>query len=399
MFLQEQRNEEALSNLNRALDLSLITNDRYNQSRIYLSYAKVFQAKNNIEKMKSALEKCMNIAVAESWHYIVIKALSMSIELAESQRDWKRTLDFTRQRQEHIDILNDARRNRDIQEIRTKLLVQKREHEAEILRLRTEELRQRIEEEVQKREQQQRIILQKSRMESLGRLAAGIAHEINQPLGMLNIGMQNLFNKIDQGQPSVEYIQKKKQTIEGHIQRIRKIIEHIRLFSRDRPKKEVGLFDVREVVQSALSMIGVQYREHNIQVDSDLGEIPLKCTGDPYRLEQVILNLLANARDALDEKFDSYDDRKRILIKTLNADQSILLEIADNGCGIPESALPAVFDPFYTTKDETCGTGLGLSICFGIVTEMGGTIDCRSQPGAGTTFLVTLPLLLQCQNI
>ncbi len=118
--------------------------------------------------------------------------------------------------------------------------------------------------------------------------------------------------------------------------------------------------------------------------------------GNKYRLEQVILNLLSNARDALAEKFDEFDDAKKITIRLFAETEKIIIEVEDNGCGLEAEFLPNVFDPFFTTKEESKGTGLGLSICYGIISEMNGSISLRSSKGE---FTVARIELVSCAGI
>jgi len=252
-------------------------------------------------------------------------------------------------------------------------------------------LETRVNDEIMKRQQQEQLVIQKSKLESLGRLAAGIAHEINQPLGMINIGIQNLFNKLSAGKVSKEYAAEKAEHFTQNIERIRRIIDHIRLFSRDQQSATPEPTDTRDIITNALSMLQAQCSEHNIKIIIHLPDLPLTVFGNKYRLEQVLLNLISNAKDAVEEKYDSFDDAKRITIRNFQTDQMISIEVEDNGSGICSEHLDRIFEPFFTTKSEGMGTGLGLSICYGIIHDMGGSITCRSEIGKGTVMSIALP--------
>jgi C4-dicarboxylate-specific signal transduction histidine kinase len=252
----------------------------------------------------------------------------------------------------------------------------------------------RVNEEIMKRRQQEQILIQKSKLESLGRLSAGIAHEINQPLGLINIGIQNLFNQLNLGQADKDYIEEKSQHFTQNIERIRKIIDHIRVFSRDQQAETATLIDTRTVIENALCLLSAQCKEHNISLEFSLAPEPLLILGNKYRLEQVILNLLSNAKAAVEARFDAFDDAKHIRIKNYLRDQIVIIEVEDNGCGIAEQDLLQIFEPFFTTKTESMGTGLGLSICYGIIHEMQGKIACKSQKASGTTISIELPACL-----
>ncbi|MBC8415513.1 MAG: GHKL domain-containing protein, partial [Candidatus Cloacimonetes bacterium] len=139
-----------------------------------------------------------------------------------------------------------------------------------------------------------------------------------------------------------------------------------------------------------------QFKNHNITIVEEMEPDLPQTVGNKYRLEQVILNLLSNARDALAEKFDEFDDAKKITIRLFAETEKIIIEVEDNGCGLEAEFLPNVFDPFFTTKEESKGTGLGLSICYGIISEMNGSISLRSSKGE---FTVARIELVSCAGI
>ncbi|MCD4820418.1 MAG: tetratricopeptide repeat protein [Candidatus Cloacimonetes bacterium] len=265
--------------------------------------------------------------------------------------------------------------------------------EIEIIKL-NKELEDRVQKELAKQKKQQQFLIQKSKLESLGKLAAGIAHEINQPLGGISMGMENLYFYFEEDQADKKYLQSKLQTIKGYIERISQIINHIRIFSRNQKSIIYEKIYVNEVVRNALSMINTQYKKHNVQIELNLEEDIGYVTGNKFKLEQVIVNLLSNAKDALEEKVSAIDNKsysKIITIKSYSKDDKIIIEIEDNGMGVEEDIIDNIFDPFFTTKDPEKGTGLGLSIIYGIINEMQGEITIESDVGKFTKMIVTLP--------
>ena len=173
------------------------------------------------------------------------------------------------------------------------------------------------------------------------------------------------------------------------------IIEHIRLFAREAGKPELSSVQVNKVVHSCLDMLGAQFRSRGIQLDCDLeGALP-HVSANPFSLEEVILNLLNNALDALEERLESDPTPPRVLISTEleeGTESRVKIKVADNGMGIPEDILARIFDPFFTTKDPDKGTGLGLAISRSIVEDSGGTLQIQTTRGKSTTFIISVPV-------
>ncbi|HPE55904.1 MAG TPA: response regulator [Bacteroidales bacterium] len=254
-------------------------------------------------------------------------------------------------------------------------------------------LEKRVKEELKKRERQQQLLIQKSKLESMGELAAGIAHEINQPLGGISMGLDNILFKLSMGKVSEEYIRTKIDALFQDIDRIRQIINHVRVFSRDQKNLVDERVDINSVIHDALSLISRQYQNHNIEISLNLCENACFAIGNKYRIEQVFLNLLSNAKYAVDQKLNilmtGYS--KKIEILSYREDNFIVTDIIDNGIGIPEKHIGNIFDPFFTTKDVENGTGLGLSISYGIIKEMKGNITVDSKENEFTKLSVFLP--------
>lgn len=243
-----------------------------------------------------------------------------------------------------------------------------------------------------KRMEQQQI--QTERMASLGEMATGIAHEINQPLNNISFGLDNLLAEIHrQCDISNDYFEQKSIRIFENIKRISYIIDHIRTFSRGQDDFIPSLFSICDSIRNAVSMISEQFRLHDIDLKLDLpGEInPI--LGNTYRFEQVILNMLYNAKDALEEKEKTTgnDFIRSIIVRVRQDLTNIYTEVTDNGVGMTQDIIDHVMFPFYTTKKTGKGTGLGLSISLGIIKELHGTIEVESEYLKGTTIRIILP--------
>jgi C4-dicarboxylate-specific signal transduction histidine kinase len=255
-------------------------------------------------------------------------------------------------------------------------------------------LENRVKEELKKREKQQQLLIQKSKLESMGELSAGMAHEINQPLGSISMGLDNMLFKLSVDGMDKEYLIKKINALFDDIDRIRQIINHVRVFSRDQQVAATEVVNVKDVIKNALSLVKVQYANHNVEIELNLDKNECKTDGNKYRLEQIILNLLSNAKFAVDEKQAMLNDiefRKVIKINSYSDENNIHIEIIDNGTGISPETQENIFDPFFTTKDVENGTGLGLSITYGIVKEMKGEINVESELNKYTKMTIVLP--------
>jgi len=248
--------------------------------------------------------------------------------------------------------------------------------------------------DISQRKKIEQQLIRTERMVSLGEMASGMAHEINQPLLSITLGIENMFFKIKQTNAVDEnYFKIKSEKIFEDIQRIGYIIDHVRAFSRDHDDYIVTSFNINESIKNAISMISEQFKHHGIKLMIKLDKKVHPINGNTYKFEQVILNLLNNAKDALEEKTKVIKDDfvKSIKIKTSFDDQTNFVEVTDNGVGIKSEDIDRILFPFYTTKEVGKGTGLGLSISFGIIKELNGNIEIESKPLAGTTFRITLP--------
>lgn len=265
---------------------------------------------------------------------------------------------------------------------------------SEIISKMNEELERRIEEKTTQLSQTQAQLFQTSKLATLGEMAAGLAHEMNQPLGGISLVARYFRKLMERGKLSKEEIESGLEDIEASVKRMSKVIQHIRTFARQDTLKFTKV-DVNETIDAALSLLGEQLRLHEIEVVRNLNPALPRITGEPYQLEQVWINLISNAQYAVDEKEKQITDyKKSINISTIYNPESELVEISvsDNGIGMSKEVKEKVFEPFFTTKEVGQATGLGLSISYGIIESHKGKIEVESKEGEGTTVRVTLPL-------
>ena len=237
----------------------------------------------------------------------------------------------------------------------------------------------------------ERQLIFSDRMASVGTLAAGVAHEINNPLSSVTANVELLIDAIAAlgPEPSAEA---RAQLIEmaadaaAGAERIRTIVLSLKTFSRAGAEQRRPI-DIEPVLQLAIDMARSEIR-HRGRLVKELGRTP-RVDGDEARLGQVFINLLVNAAQALPERGDD-EQEIRVVTSTDGAGRAVI-EVRDTGTGIPPSLLGRIFDPFFTTKPVGAGTGLGLSICHNLVVAMGGEISVTSEVGRGTTFRVVLP--------
>lgn len=228
-------------------------------------------------------------------------------------------------------------------------------------------------------------LLQTARLAALGEMAAGVAHELNTPLAVI-IGDAQLLNRTT---PKDDQRYKLLEDIINCGLRCKRIVRGLLTFSR----QEQYVFQplcLNEVVKEALKLVSYYIETENINIEQKLDEQLPVIEGNSQQLEQVVVNLLLNARQSFDEENDS---ERRIQIRT-GFDQKrnqAFIKVSDNGQGIPQKILTKIFDPFFTSKGISKGTGLGLSVSLGIVQKHGGTIAVESEPGKGATFTVYLP--------
>jgi histidine kinase len=249
--------------------------------------------------------------------------------------------------------------------------------------------------DITRRLETEQQLIQASKMATLGEMATGVAHELNQPLSVIKTASRFFMKKINKKEKiEDEVLYTLSEEIDSYVDRATKIINHMRQFGR---KSDTTLEKVRvnAVLEKAFEILGQQLKVRGVEVFWDLElDLPL-ILADPDRLEQVFVNLLINARDAIDENQQSHPPgkaAKKISLKTRSDGKEITVEISDTGPGIEGAILERIFEPFFTTKKVGQGTGLGLSISYGIIHDCKGSIRAVSGKGKGTTFIMKFPI-------
>ncbi len=229
------------------------------------------------------------------------------------------------------------------------------------------------------------------RMASVGTLAAGVAHEINNPLAFVCSNLSFLGTQLGQEALTSETLGELREVVaETHqgLERVRTIVQDLKVFSRAEGGAQ-SLVDVHQVVEGALRLVRYEL-QHRARVERELEPVPA-VLGQEGRLGQVLVNLLMNALQSFPEPRPEHN-RIRVVARRQGADK-VVVAVEDNGPGMSAEVLPRIFDPFFTTKPVGVGTGLGLSISHSLVKAMGGHLEVRSAPGEGSVFQVVLPVV------
>jgi len=245
-------------------------------------------------------------------------------------------------------------------------------------------------------------LLQISRHASLAELTAGIAHEMVQPLTGIKGIAQNMMDDINYEEFDNMQAVSELLKICSMVDKATTIIEHIRNFSK-RSSFNMKYTDLNRVILDTIDLIRIQLRRNDIDIILSLDENIKKIYGDPISLEQLILNIVMNARDAILEhrRFQKTNHQGKIYIRTTSTEESITLEIEDNGPGIPREVIKNIWSPFFSTKRKTNSLGIGLSISNKILREHNASVIVNSSEGKleGTIFIITFPLKREHQVI
>jgi signal transduction histidine kinase len=236
-------------------------------------------------------------------------------------------------------------------------------------------------------------LVQASKLASIGELSAGIAHELNQPLMVIDTGIQLISRSITKNKLDHDKLLEDMQLFSRNTKRMMHIINHLRTFSRQSEGKSFEPVHIQQIIEDALSMISEQLRLKSIHIKKIFPERIPGIKGDANQLEQVFINLLTNARDAILDTNASGTIEIKIEVKT-----DLKISIKDSGTGIASDKLPRIFDPFFTTKDIGKGTGLGLSISYGIIKDHHGDIVVSETGNNGTIFVISLPVYRNDNN-
>jgi PAS domain S-box-containing protein len=238
-------------------------------------------------------------------------------------------------------------------------------------------------------------LIQAGKMTTLGVMAAGMAHEINQPLNVIQVCADFFLKMLNRGQPIEEQdLRMMANDIVASVDRASGVIKHVRDFARQSEPVRSRV-KINDPIQDVFKVLGHQLKVHAVEVELDLDPDIPEILAEHNRLEQVFINLVSNAVDAMDEKTarpDHADNEKRLTIRSSAANGYVIVKVIDTGIGMTEEIKNKIFEPFYTTKKVGKGTGLGVSISYGIVKDYNGSIEIESKVGNGTTFTLKFPI-------
>ena len=240
-----------------------------------------------------------------------------------------------------------------------------------------------------RRSQQQ--LTQSAKMATLGEMATGLAHEINQPLNVMRMAIVNVLKRLSNGDVQVDYLTDKLNRIDAQVQRAARVVDHMRVFGR-RSEIEQQPFNPLDAIEGTLSLLSEGLRGKGVELRVKESGLQVQVRGYVDQLEQVLINLMVNARDALLSKREANRDFQPWIAVSAESDEHVVrLWVEDNGGGIDQRLLERIFEPFFTTKPVGVGTGLGLSVSYGIVENMGGRLSVRNGD-EGARFCIELPV-------
>lgn len=249
--------------------------------------------------------------------------------------------------------------------------------------------------DITRRLETEQQLIQACKMATLGEMASGVAHELNQPLSVIKTVSSFFLKKINKNEIiDAAILSEMLVKVDNNVDRATKIINHMRQFAR-KPEMDLKQISVNEIIENTFEIFRQQLKVRGIQLFFKLQADLPKVMAEPGLLEQVLVNLIVNSRDAIEKKWEitgqkSEDDH--ITITTKAEKSLIIIVVTDTGIGIPKNILEKIFEPFFTTKEVGKGTGLGLSISYGIIKECGGSIEVNSIYNEGATFIIRLPI-------
>jgi two-component system NtrC family sensor kinase len=246
-----------------------------------------------------------------------------------------------------------------------------------------------IGEDITSRVEADRAVARAEKLAAIGRLAAGVVHEINNPLATISACAESLESRVNSGDfeqsPGLDDLREYLGLIRNEAFRCKTITNGLLDFSRTRAA-EHGLVNLADIIAAAARLLSHQQRADNVKIEVVTSDDLPPVSGDAVQLQQAVIVLATNAIDAMPEG-------GTLKISSYRNESTILIEVSDTGVGIPHENITKIFEPFFTTKEIGKGTGLGLAVCYGILTEHGGSLDVQSTPGAGTVFTISLPAI------
>jgi len=248
--------------------------------------------------------------------------------------------------------------------------------------------------DITKRLEAEQQLIQASKMATLGEMATGVAHELNQPLAVIKTASRFFLKKVKNNEPiQASVMSTMAEEIDSHVDRASRIINHMREFGRKTDRK-LDSISINAVLRKTSEIFSQQLKARGIEVVWDLEDSLPSVHADANRLEQVFINLLINARDAIEEKVAAHPHlkgEKKIFLISRRQERMVQVEVRDSGKGIPSGIIDKIFEPFFTTKEVGKGTGLGLSISYQIVQDFNGTIRAQSREEEGAAFIISFP--------
>lgn len=419
----------AIDYFNKSLDISRQINNRQHLAAGLMNLGDVYLLQENYKQSYDYLIQALDIARDIDSKKLIRDVYAMLSNWYEKQQEYKPALEYYTQMTALKDSLLDIEKSKQIKNLQIVYEVEKKEKEilAQSLsidrlkanqfyfilailvalflalmgyyRYRTKkklnrQLEEKITEALRKEKEQQQIIVHQSSLTSLGELAAGIAHEIKQPLQNISLVNEGLLIETTDERIDPVFINNSVNDINEGIKRIKFIINEISNFSRGQQQQIIEWFDVNTRIENAFSLARTRFSNRRIDVRFDLDKSIPETQGNPYKFEQVVVNFFNNAKDAVEEKAEQAGEGfdKKMTVRSYSSGNFINIEVEDNGIGIDQDIKTKMFLPFFTTKQLGRGTGLGLSISLGIAKEMGGTIEIESTLGEGTLMRLKLPL-------
>ncbi len=241
-----------------------------------------------------------------------------------------------------------------------------------------------LHQEIRERRRAQNELIQAGKLAALGQLAAGIAHEMNQPLSAIRYYLHNAHKLLERKE--IETHKENLAKVGELIERMAKMISHLKRFARWRTDKLTAV-DVVPVIEHALALVKAKLKKNSVRLYRQFSTTPKIVYGDSIRLEQVFVNIISNGIDAVSEQ---PVENRELIIEVNTSEDAVEIDIVDNGPGIPPDNLDAIFDPFFTTKEVGKGLGLGLSISYNIIKGFGGSVIASSEKGGLTRFSISL---------
>ena len=266
----------------------------------------------------------------------------------------------------------------------TVLAVRKPDGDLEKILFCAEDVTERLHREEEQRELQQ-ALLQTEKMASLGQMATGVAHELNNPLTAIDAYAQMMLYRLKNGENIGPDYQQRVERILENSERIRKLVQNLLSYARPSPETSVPL-NLHTVIDESLILCEHSLRHRQIELIREYDASLPKVTGNKTQLQQVFINLFTNAMQSVQS------ETGRIIIRTLKVEEGVMVHVVDNGAGIDRNMLDRIFEPFFTTKSDGEGTGLGLPIVMTILEKHNGSIKVESDLGRGTTFTIKLPV-------